>query len=160
MRVLYGMLAACVIGAACKDGNGPDGLTYPDLSAAVRSTFCVMSNVTAGDNPGGVISSADCDANDVDPSDVGYYEVYIVKVASARSVTFEVSSAFDSYLTLLRLDSFTATSVNLTGLGEDDDSGSGLDAMLSYALQPGVNYVIAVGGYDYTETGSYSLAIR
>ena len=156
--------ALVVVGLGCgKDSSGPGsgGLDYPNLSQALVTQYCVRGNATVGDTKSGDVVASDCDAADVRPGATGYYEVYIVKVASAANVTFDVSSNLDSYLTLLRLDSYTASSASLTILDENDDRSSGnLDALLTYALEPNTNYVIAVGGYDYGATGTYSLAIR
>src|SRR5688572_15199760 len=163
MRAVHGLFAAVTVALAlaCDDSSGPGGLEFPALSPALRSTFCVMGNVTVGESPSGALTSSDCDSADIDPGDTGYYEVYLVKVTGTRSVTFDVNSNFDSFLTLLRLDSFNATSASLSGLAENDDrSVSDFDALLTFTLQAGTNYVIAVGGYDYSETGSYTLQIR
>lgn len=155
-----------VVGLACgKDssgpGSGPGGLDFPSLSQALVTQYCVRGNATAGDTKSGGIAPSDCDAANIDPSDVGYYEVYIVKVATAADVTFDVSSNFDSFLTLLHLDSYTATTASVTVLQTNDDrSPTDLDALLTYHLDPGVNYVISVAGYDYSQGGTYSLAIH
>lgn len=164
LSVRAAVAALIALGAvACGDDDSPTGnggLDFPELSAAVRDAFCVRSNATAGDTRQGAIATTDCDADDVEPGDEGYFEVYVVKVATNRNVTFTVSSTFDSYLTLLRLDSFTATTANVTFLDDDDDSAGNLDARLTFALQAGTNYVIAVAGFDYTQTGTYSLTIQ
>ena len=156
--------ALVVAGLGCgNDSSGPGsgGLDFPSLSQALVTQYCVRGNATVGDTKSGDVVASDCDAAAARPGAVGYYEVYIVKVASAANVTFDVSSNLDSYLTLLRLDSYTASSASLTILDENDDRSSGnLDALLTYALEPNTNYVIAVGGYDYGATGTYSLAIR
>ena len=156
--------ALVVVGLGCgKDSSGPGsgGLDYPNLSQALVTQYCVRGNATVGDTKSGDVVASDCDAADVRPGATGYYEVYIVKVASAANVTFDVSSNLDSYLTLLRLDSYTASSASLTILDENDDRAPGvLDALLTYDLQPNTNYVIAVGGLGYSATGTYSLAIR
>ncbi len=146
------VLAAAV---SCKgDATGPGGLSFPEISALVRETFCIRGNATVGQTKSGSISISDCD------DDSGYYETYIVKVATARTVTFTVGSGFDSFLLLLEVDSFSATDMAATFLDADDDSGGGLDAELSFTLEPGVDYVIMVSGLDYGEVGSYTLQIQ
>jgi len=40
-------------------------------------------------------------------------------------------------------------------LDDDDDSGSGYNAKISYNVQAGTRYIVKVKGYDSSETGSY-----
>jgi hypothetical protein len=164
MRAVHSLSAAALVlgalGAACGDSSGPN-LSFPNLSATLRNAFCVMDNVTVNESRSGTISTSDCDSSDIDPADSSYFEVYVVKVASQQAVTFDISSNFDSYLTLLRLDSYTTTSAQLTFLDDNDDRSSvDLDALLTYTLLPNVDYVIVVSGFDYSETGSYTLDIN
>ena len=136
------------------NSTGPEELEFPEISSEVRTIYCVRGNVTVGDSESSTITDDDCDADD------SYFETYIVKVASTTSVTFEVESGFDSYLFLGRLESISGLDVDVTELAEDDDSGDGTDARLTFTLQPDTDYVIAVSGYDYFEVGPYTLSIR
>lgn len=146
--------------AACGDSTGPPPLEYPELSAQMVAAWCVRGNATVGQVVAGSISASDCDLGDIDESVEGYYEIYQVKVRTSRRVTFTVSSNFDSYLSLARLFDYTDTSLDLGLLLEDDDSASGIDAELSYDLVPDRDYFIVVSGFDYTETGTYTLRIQ
>lgn len=59
------------------------------------------------------------------------------------------------------LSSYTSSSANFTMLGENDDRATGnYNALLTVTLEPGIDYFVVVSGYDYSETGSYSLRIR
>lgn len=153
------MAAAAFALLGCGDNGGPN-VAFPDINAAVLDFFCWSGNRTPPGTVNGTIASTDCDAADVDPADVGYYETWRLRVAASRSVTFTTNAAFDAYLTVVRVNSITGTTVNFTILGEDDDNGPGLNAMLTVALEPGFDYFVAVGGYDYTETGAYSMSMN
>ena len=142
---------------SCSDDDdpfNPSNLNFPALSALVQANFCVRDNATTGQTKTGSISTTDCDYNP------GYYEAYVVKVPTTGPVTFTVDSNFDSYLTLMRIDSYTATTANVTVIETDDDDAGDLDARLTDLLDAGTNYVILVSGLDYQETGSYSLTIQ
>jgi hypothetical protein len=86
--------------------------------------------------------------------------MYVVRVNRQRSVTFTVSSQFDSFLSLLRLNSFTNTTADWSFVAEDDDGTGGLDARLTVTLQPNVDYLLAISGFDYNETGPYTIRIE
>ena len=149
-------VAVGLAGAACGDS-----LTFPELPSQLLADFCVQGTATVGETVQGTVSASDCDAADARPGGVGYYDVWRVRVSEAQSVTFDADSPFDNYLTLLRLDSFTQTSADLTVVDENDDRAQGnLNALLSFTLQPDTDYFIAISGFDYDETGSYSLVIR
>jgi hypothetical protein len=155
-------LLLVVAGAGCKDNNngnnnpvGPGGVSFPDLPSAVLSEFCYRGNALVGQTKSGTLSSSDCDAGD------SYYEIWRVRVASATSVTFDLNSVFDNWLTIVRLDGYTSSSADFSIIGENDDrSNNNLNAMLTVTLQPGIDYFVSVSGYDYSETGSYTLQIR
>jgi hypothetical protein len=162
-----GLTGALLVGAvlSCSGDDDPTGiedLDFPALSSQLIGLYCVRDNVTVGSTPSGTLLSTDCDIDDVSPGDEGYFEVFLVKVRSTRSVTFTVNSEFDSYLSLLELVAFTSNDADLELLAEDDDSATqnGVDARLTFTLQPDRDYVIALSGFDYAETGNYSLSIR
>lgn len=135
------------------DATGPEDLEFPALSSELRSMFCVRGNLTVGDTRSGNLTDDDCE------EDGDFFEVYVVKVRSSGTVTFEVSSNFDSELFLGRIDWYSNDDVDVTDLDEDSDSGPGLNARLSYPLQPGVNYVVAISGWG-GDTGPYTLSVR
>ena len=163
LRIRLPVLFMACLTLACGGDDGPSGaggVQFPAIDASVLGAFCWRSNQTVPASVGGTVSSGDCDSADVDPADEGYYETYRVRVASAQSVTFSIASTYDTYLTVVRVNSISGTTVNVTVIDEDDDSGTDLNAMLTVTLQPGVDYFVAVGGYDYTETGPYTLSIN
>jgi hypothetical protein len=154
ISVLFGLAGV----AAC----GDDGITFPELPAALLNEFCNRGTATVGETVSGTVADSDCDAADVNPADEGYYEIWRIRVAETTSVTFDANSAFDNYLTVLRLDSFTSTSAELTPVGQNDDRDfpDDLNALVTVTLQPDTDYFLAVAGYDYTEVGSYTVEIR
>lgn len=159
--VACGTFAFAVLGAGCGDDPSGPSVTFPQLPASLLAAFCVMGNATAGQNVNGTIAATDCDSVDFDTTTSGaYFEIWRIRVATARTVTFSASSAFDNYLEVYELLSYTSTTVNVTLLDEDDDSGPGLNATVSVALDPGVDYFVVVSGFDYSEVGTYSLAIQ
>jgi hypothetical protein len=155
------IIALATVAGACGDDNNLD---FPELSQQLIDAFCVRGNLTTGESQSGSLAASDCDAADVDTTDDGYYEVYLVRVGTTGSVTFTMrSSTIDSYLTLLSLDSYTSTTANLTLLDEDDDTAGGVngyDATITFTLSAGTTYVIATGGYDYSDIGPYTLTIN
>lgn len=157
---------ATIVAGCGGDGNGLGGVLedlFPELPADLLAQVCWRGDVTIGTTVSGEISEADCDAQDVDPEGVGYYEIWRVRVESRSSVTFDVNSEFDNWLTLLRLVSYDPNTqeVVVQFLAENDDRvGGDLNALITYTLSPGVDYFIAVSGYDYLEKGPYTLQIR
>jgi hypothetical protein len=138
------------------DDGGSPNLDYPDLPAALRDALCVRGNVTVGNSPSGTLADTDCDLGD------SYFETYVLKVATDRSVDISMeSSQFDTYLFLLRLNSFTADSADLDVITSDDDSGTGTNALISdVALDASSDYIIVANGFDYSDVGSYTLRVR
>lgn len=149
-------LFALATGTACKDSTGPNNnVVFPTLPANLLEQFCNRGNALIGETKSGVLSPSDCDSQD------SYYEIWRIRVASATSVTFDLNSGFDNYLTILRLDSYSSSSAHLTVVGENDDrSSTDLNAMVTVSLQPNTDYFVSVSGYNYYETGPYTLQIR
>ncbi len=151
-----------VFGCDDDDPTGPGSVTFPDLPAAVVTAFCVRGTALVGDTKSGIIADTDCDVADINPGDVGYYEIWRVRVATAQDVTFDANSTFDNFLAILRINSVSATDIDATVIGQNDDRspGTNTNALVTVRLQPNVDYAAIVSGFDYEETGSYSLAIR
>jgi hypothetical protein len=164
------MLAFFVaIVAGCGGDGGGGGLggvlgeLFPELPADLLSQVCWRGDVTIGETVTGDVTESDCDAQDVDPDGVGYYEVWRVRVDARQSATFDANSEFDNWLTLLGLVSYDPETqeVVVEFLMENDDRADGnLNALITYTLSPGVDYFIAVSGYDYLEKGPYTLQVR
>jgi hypothetical protein len=152
------LLALLVAGLACKDSSGPGGggVNFPALPSSLLTAFCHRGNRTVGQTPSGTVNSSDCDAGD------SWYEIWRVRVASTQSVTFDANSSFDNFLEVVRLDSYSGDTVYVTEVGENDDRtpGSNLNALVTITLQANTDYFVSISGYDYTETGSYTLQIR
>jgi len=149
------LLALALLAGCSKDSSGPS-VDFPALPENLLSAFCVQTGgATVGQTKTGTLSAGDCDAGD------SYYEIWRVRVAQSTSVTFDANSGFDNYLEVARLNSYTSSSANITMLGENDDRATGnFNALLTVTLEPGIDYFVVVSGYDYSETGSYSLRIR
>src|SRR3989440_5603480 len=149
-------LLALGAGAACKDSSGPNNsVSFPALPSNLLEEFCHRGNALIGETKSGTLSSTDCDSRD------SYYEIWRIRVASTTSVTFDLNSGFDNYLTVLRLESYSTSNASLSIIGENDDrSSSNLNAMVTVSLQPNTDYFVSISGYDYSETGPYTLQIR
>jgi hypothetical protein len=171
----FAIALTAVVMVGCNGGDGTgifgtngtngtnDTVTFPNLPAPLLEFVCWRGNATRGQMVSGTITETDCDSQDIDPEGVGYYEVWRVRVASAGPVTFDANSGFDNWLTLTRLISYdegTGEVVAQWLMENDDRSGENFNALITYNLQPGSDYFIAVSGYDYSETGSYTLTIE
>lgn len=167
LSLVAAMLASSVLAACGDSGTGPGGdVQFPSLSADVISTFCVRGSLVAPDVASSVISNGDC-RTDVtlgvfdEPAGAqagAFFETWRVRVASRRTLTFEVSSGFDSFLDLYRLSTATDPSSAVL-LAFDDDGGQNLNARLQFTLEPSTEYWVIVSGFDETETGSYTLSV-
>ena len=152
---------AAVLGCDDDDPTGPGSVTFPDWPSAVVTGLCVRGTAVVGDTKSGTIADTDCDVADVNPADEGYFEIWRIRVATAQDVTFDASSTFDNFLAVVRVNSVTATDLDVTVVGENDDrSTTNLNALVTVRLQPNVDYAVVVSGYDYAEVGAYTLAIR
>ena len=157
------MLAALAAGLACNDDDptAPGAVTFPDWPATIVTGFCVRGTAVVGDTKSGTLADTDCDASDIDPTAEGYFEIWRVRVASGANVTFDANSDFDNYLAVLRVNSVTATDADIAFVGDNDDrSATNQNALVTARLEPNVDYAILIAGFDYTETGPYTLAIR
>ena len=158
------LAAITIVALGCGDDDPtrPGSVTFPDWPASLNAPFCIRGTALVGDTKSGTISDTDCDATDIDPGADGFFEVWRVRVASAQDVTFDANSTFDNYLTVIRVNSVTATNLDVTIVGEDDDRvpGGNTNALVTVRLDPNVDYVVVIAGYDDTETGPYTLAIR
>lgn len=160
------LLGVMLVSLACGGGDGggstgPSGLTFPPLDDAVRAQFCVRGNTTVGQTKSGSISAQDCDAADLPPPGTAdtYYEIWRVRVAQAATVTFTVDApGFDSYIDVIQVDIVSGDVGLITFLGSDDDT-IGDDPQISMDLIPDTDYAIAISGFNYSETGAYTVEI-
>ncbi|HET7040050.1 MAG TPA: hypothetical protein VFH97_09180 [Gemmatimonadales bacterium] len=147
------VLALSAVLWACSDNGPGDEIVFPTIDADILLEFCIRGEVpvTATTSRSGSVSTSDCTAG----FDDGYWEGWRVRVAEAGSYTIEVSSDFDSWLTVWRLnDVNNVDDATVDLLGEDDDSAGNLDAMLTVSLQPNTEYVVFVSGYDQSQVGA------
>jgi hypothetical protein len=157
------LVATVAVGLACGDDDptGPGSVTFPDWPATVVAAFCVRGTAVVGDTKSSTLSDTDCDSADINPADESYYEVWRVRVASSRDVTFDANSTVDNFLAVVRVNSVSATDLDVTVVGENDDrTPTNVNALVTVRLEPNVDYAVAISGFDDTETGPYTLAIR
>ena len=140
---------------ACSDSSGPGGPSFPSIPSAVVTQLCIRGQAVPPQTKTGSIATTDCQ----DAAGLPYYEIYRVRVASSTAVTFTMSSDFDSYLYLLRIDDVNDPQASAVLLTEDDDSAGNLDARLSFTLEPNIEYFILITAVSDAETGNYSLAM-
>jgi hypothetical protein len=154
-RVAALVLPVLLIGCG-SDSTGPEGLQFPPISATEMAQYCVRGNAAAPGSLNGSITTSDCN----DGGDDGYWESWHIRTGSSGVMTFAVTSDFDSWLELLRLDNLDDITNSAVFLTLDDDGGLGsnpYDARLTYALQPNTSYAIIVSGFDDAEQGTYTL---
>ena len=140
---------------ACSDSSGPGGPSFPSIPAAVLTALCIRGQAVPPQTKTGSIATTDCQ----DAAGTPYYEIYRVRVASNTTVTFTMTSDFDSFLYLLRIDDLNDPQASAVLLAEDDDSAGNLDARISFALEPNIEYFIFITAISDAETGNYSLAM-
>jgi len=150
--------AAVMVAFACgSDSSGPS-LTYPNLPAALQAALCVRGNMTAGQTVNGSIADTDCDLGD------SYYETYVLKVAANRNVTITMESTqFDTFVWLLRLNSYNAAgdSADISVIATDDDGGGGTNSQISNAaLNAASDYLVVANGFAYADVGTYTLRVQ
>lgn len=153
-RSFLAVLALGALLGCSKDPGGPD-IEFPELPVQLLEGFCVQGEAVAGQTKNGNLTAGDCDGGD------SFFELWRVRVSSPADVTFDASSGFDNYLTVVRLNSYTTSSANFSIVAENDDrSSSNFNALVTVTLSPGSDYFVVVSGYDYSQTGSYTLRIR
>lgn len=145
--------------AACGgDSTGPDSVSFPTISQSTLDANCIRGTAAPPASVSGSISNADCPVSGTLVGAVdGFWEGWRVRVNSATTVTFAVTSSFDSFLDLFVINVSSPALNNLRIF--DDDSGAGLDALFTFTLQPDTEYWIMVSGFDATDTGSFTLAM-
>jgi hypothetical protein len=123
-----------------RDPTGLDGQETFQNCATVR-TYSVGQTVN------GTLSGSSCSL----ASDGSYIDYYEMRVSSQRSVTLTMRSA--------QVDAFLLVWNRATGalVVLDDDSGGGLDALLTHDFPAGT-YVIGANAYAAGQTGSYTLS--
>ena len=171
VAVLGGLLlslGSCSLSIEPTSSPDPEAPTFPTLAPEVTAEFCIRgelwpqgSGVATDRGPpnsvAGVIDETDC-SNPILPGS-GYFEVWRVRVTTRGLVRFEVSSDFDSYLELVRINDVSDYANTIEYVGYNDDH-NGLQPRLTCRLVPGVEYALAVSGLWDGATGPYILAAR
>ena len=146
------VLGAVVIG--CGDSTGPE-VTFPTLPAELLDAFCVRGDRTPGDAISGTISTGDCELGDG-----SFYEIWRLRVATTGTYRIALTSEFDNFVVLLRLESYSGSSATLTTLASNDDSGPGLNGLIAgVALQENLDYFLVVNGFSGDDTGPYTAEV-
>jgi hypothetical protein len=152
---LTGLAALTAALWACGDG----GITFPSIDADIIQEACIRGEVPVEGtvSRSGNVTDDDC----TEGFDDGYWEGWRVRVSEERTYTIEVTSNFDSWLTVWRVNDVNNIDDNTVDeIAEDDDGGEGVDAMVTLTLRPDVEYVVFVSGYDQSHTGSYTVEFR
>ena len=85
---------------------------------------------------------------------VGDTHWYYFSVSNTNYYTIQTYGSTDTYM-ILRLGSKTGTII-----AQDDDSGSGNNALIYYELINGNTYYVDIHGFNYTSTGSYCIDVK
>jgi hypothetical protein len=159
VSLLIALLAGCGGGDGGTDPSS--GLNFPTLNPSVNAAFCVRGNKTVGQSASSAIATSDCDYTVfTNVPDAGYFEVWRIRVATARTVTFSVSApAFDSYLDVAQLTIANGDVTAVQQLAFNDDT-NGDDPAITIDLQPDVDYAAVVSGFNDAAVGSYTLTIQ
>jgi hypothetical protein len=158
-RIALATLVGAFVFGCGGDSSGPDEDPLDKFSPELKTSFCVRGVLDVGEDVGGSIDTGDCASDE--PGDEGYFELWYVPVSSTRTVTFDASSSFDNYLELIRVNSFTNTTANVTLLASADDrTPEDTDALLAFELTGGQDYFIVVSGFDFSQIGQYTLTAR
>jgi hypothetical protein len=158
LMVLFPLALGC--GGGDSTGSNGGGSTFPPLPSSLLTQFCVRGNRLPGQATSGTIGANDCDAADFDPTDDGYFEVWRVRVLTSGTYTITISSNFDSWLEVYQLNSTSPLDLTLIDQNDDRIPGVDLDGEVTVQLDPGVDYMVGVSGYDYAQTGPYTLTIQ
>lgn len=151
------VVATMVLGAlvgCSKDATGPGSVNFPAFPAQVNANFCIRGNVTSPDTMAGQIETTDCPWGDG-----SFYEAWRVRVGATGNYKFLANSTLDNYLAVIQVDSFTTTQLYGTPIGQDDDSGGGVNALVTVNLLKDKDYVLLVDGFDSLQLGPYTVGL-
>lgn len=117
-----------------------------DVTQASKAS-CPVQSISCGQTVNGSLATSDCAL-----SDGSYADFYEFPGTNGQDITVTMrSNSVDSYLALL--------DPNDTDVQENDNSGGGNDARLTYHLSSSGQWVIAAGSYSSGETGPYTLTL-
>jgi hypothetical protein len=146
-----------VVGANSYDPGEVGAYTLSAVPVASTVSLCedvwVSGSVTVGET----ITTADCAVEDTVPGDYYYSDQLLLILFAGQSVTFTQSSdAVDPYLLLFR---FNPDSLRFDFVAQDDNSGGGTTAQLTYPAVSSTYYLLDVGTSPVNQTGAYTLSI-
>jgi len=145
----------CAALAACnKDQPTGPTVTFPALPSAILTNFCVRGDRQP---PQDSVITGTVDDTDCALGDGSWYEMWRVRVPKSGAYQFAAQSAFDNYIAVLLLQSYTDSTATLSSIGEDDNSGGGTNARVAVSLTAGIDYFLVVNGFDSTDTGPYTV---
>jgi hypothetical protein len=147
-QVASGLVTAVAPGSVIITATSETKSGTASITVNAPSDPCAPEGARAigmGSTVQGSLEHTDCPLGDG-----SYYDPYRFTLTTATTVRIDlVSSAFDAFLYLL-----SATSV----LAIDDDSGTGINARITFSLGPGTYYILANSFGPY-ETGPYQLTL-
>jgi hypothetical protein len=161
VMALLGIAAVFACSGGDSGGGSDNMVEFPSVSTDTLDNLCIRGELSAPGQKAGEIGAADCDDLDRDTR-----EAYRVRVQDSTDATFVVNSGssalerFDSYLELYRVDDPSDYEGSLVLLASDNDSSHGVDALLTYRLEPDIEYVIFVSGGGSEPEGPYTLDLR
>ena len=166
-RSLSYLVILTAVACGKDDVTGPGEVEFPTISQSALDGSCIRGTVVLLTSVSGTISTTDC-LTDLTPvgapipvgTEPGFFEGWRVRVATSTAVTFSVTSQFDTFLDLFRIDDLSSPVLTFNNLlAFNDDGGAGFDALLTYPLQPNTEYWIMISGFSADELGDYSLAL-
>ena len=146
-------LSGATNGAAITDSQGQGTITNDD-AAPPSDDFA--DSFTDTSSPFGTVSVGSSATGNLET--VGDRDWFRVTLTAGTVVTIDVMGADSSSGTLadplLRFYNSSGTQ-----LSDDDDSGTGFDAQLSYVVTSSGTYYVAAGGYTDSYTGTYRVRV-
>ena len=149
-------LAAC--GESDTMGVPTQDPIFPNIDQAILDANCIRGTATFPAIRPGNLNTTDCATAGtiIGATDDGYYEGYRVRVTTSTTVDITVQSQYDSFLDVLEYD--IATGI-ITLRAFDDDSGGNFQPLLTFTLQPDIEYWVMVSGLSAADVGTYTLNI-
>ena len=155
----------CLLLIAAMPAVAADKLSLPELEQLVAPFFssraaaeavnlgtqlnaCVDLNTSCGSTVNGSLTSGDCAT-----ADGNLFDPYVISLTAGTTLTVaaNASGSLDPYLIL--------TNQSGAVLATDDDSGPGLNALLTYTVVTSGTYFLGVVSVTSTGFGSYTMTV-
>jgi hypothetical protein len=107
---------------------------------------CPLADIACGDTVMGDLADTDCTL----PSDGSFLDMYRLELAAPTQLTVSMTAGFDTFLFLF--DGACAVAA------ADDDSGEGLNSLISDVFGPGT-FFIGANSFAPGDTGPYTLSV-